>query len=231
MPKVSEKSETLNETARKARIFIVDDHSIVRSGLQRIIDEQPDMEVAGEADNGLSALEGIKSTRPDLALIDISLKGMDGLELIKHARSLYPSLVVLVLSMHDELLYAERAIRAGAVGYMMKEEAAENIVPVLRKILRGESYLSEKMHNHLVKRIAGKAGKAGASPLRHLSDRELEIFNLLGQGRRIQKIAEDLSISVKTVETHCAHLRKKLDRKGSVELMQFAIRWFHTHGT
>lgn len=213
----------------KIRIFLVDDHPLVRSGLATLIVAQPDMSVVGEADDAQNALEGIKKTDPHIALVDISLKGMDGMELIKHAKARFPSLAILVLSMHDESLYAERAIRAGAGGYIMKQEAAEKIIVAIRRILDGQTYLSDKMYSHLVKRMSGNAEPAEASPLSQLSDRELEIFNLMGKGRRIKDIAEDLSISAKTVETHCTHLRKKLNLKGSVELMQFAIRWHHSH--
>lgn len=228
MPLNMESPAAPGKPARKTRVFIVDDHSIVRSGLRRLINEQSDMEVAGEAEDGQQALDGLKSAHPEIVLVDLSLKGMDGLELIKHARSLYPTLAILVLSMHDESLYAERAIRAGARGYMMKQEAAENVVPVLRRILRDETYLSERMYNQIVKKFTGTSHQDGDSPLRHLSDRELEIFHLMGQGRRNKDIARDLGISVKTVETHSTHLRKKLDQKGMFELMQFAIRWFHS---
>ncbi|HKP97286.1 MAG TPA: response regulator transcription factor [Fibrobacteria bacterium] len=216
------------EPGTKARIYLVDDHPLVLSGLANLIREQPDMSVVGEADDAQKAMEGFKATSPDIALVDISLKGMDGLELIKHAKARFPSLAILVLSMHDESLYAERAIRAGAGGYIMKQEAAEKVVVAVRRILDGETYLSDKMYSHLARRMAGGAERGGISPLRQLSDRELEIFNLMGNGRRIKEIAENLGISTKTVETHCAHLRKKLNLKGSVELMQFAIRWHHS---
>ena len=219
------------DPAAKIRIYLVDDHPLVRSGLATLIREQSDMAIIGEADDAQSALESFKSNLPDIALVDISLKGMDGLELIKHAKSRFPALNILVLSMHDENLYAERAIRAGAGGYIMKQEAAEKVIVAIRRILKGETYLSDKMYSQLVRRMAGGASEPDASPLKQLSDRELEIFNLMGKGRRIKEVADDLGISAKTVETHCAHLRKKLDLKGAVELMQFAIRWHHSHQT
>jgi DNA-binding NarL/FixJ family response regulator len=219
------------ESGGKIRIFLVDDHPLVRSGLAKLIEEQADMSVVGEADDAAKALDGFKDLSPDIALVDISLKGMDGLELIKHAKSRFPELGILVISMHDENLYAERAIRAGAGGYVMKQEAAEKVIVAIRRILAGDTYLSDKMYSNLVKRLSGGSEQASVSPLSQMSDRELEIFNLMGNGRRIKNIAEDLSISVKTVETHCAHLRKKLDLVGSVELMQYAIRWHHSNQT
>lgn len=207
------------------RILIVDDHPIVRSGLCKLIEEQRDMLVAGEAESAVQALEGLGEARAHLALIDISLKGMDGLELIKHARARQPDLAVLVVSMHDENLYAERALRAGAGGYIMKQEAADKVILAIRRVLRGETYLSDRMYGLFAKRVAGGAGDSQASALRNLSDRELEIFNLMGKGRRVKDVAEDLGISAKTVATHCAHLSRKLGLRGTVDLMQYAIRW------
>ena len=210
---------------RKARILLVDDHLIVRDGLAQFINCEPDLMVCGQADNARQAFEMIPSLKPDLAIVDISLHGMSGMELIKNIKSLYPQLLVLVLSMHDESLYAERALRAGAKGYITKQKAASDVLEAIRRILDGGIYVSEKMTGQMLQKIAsgGKAG--GDSFTARLSDRELEVFQMIGQGYGTSKIAEELCLSVKTIETHRAHIMEKLNLNSAAELTKHAIHW------
>jgi DNA-binding NarL/FixJ family response regulator len=217
---------TSTEAVRtKHRVFVVDDHPIVRQGLALLIDQEPDLEVCGEAEEVHSALAAITASRPDVLLLDISLPGPDGIELLKAIRSSDPGLPVLVLSMHDESVYAERALRAGANGYIMKQEATENVLVALRRILRREMYVSDRVASTMLRQLAGGPGKAGQAPLARLSDRELEVFRLIGEGRATRQIAEELHLSVKTVESYQAHIKEKLGLQGSRDLVQRAIEW------
>jgi DNA-binding NarL/FixJ family response regulator len=210
---------------RKTRILIVDDHPIVREHLGQLIQQQHDLAKCGEADDLASGIAAVRKLRPDLVIMDISLKGAYGMDLIKDIKEEFPKLPVLVLSMHDELLFAERALRAGAKGYITKQEATHSILEAIRQVLQGKVYLNEKMGDALLGKIAnGKPGMT-SSPVELLSDRELQVFHRISQGVSLRKIAEELHLSIKTVESHCARIKDKLDLKDSSELLQYAIQW------
>jgi DNA-binding NarL/FixJ family response regulator len=213
------------ESPKKHRIFIVDDHPLVREGLANLINEQEDLTVCGEAEDAAQALAGIGMTRPDLALIDISLKTASGLELVKDLGVQFPLVALIVLSMHDELLYAERALRAGARGYVMKRETTKDVLTAIRQVLRGDVYVSERVVNAMARRLGSSRKSAAASPVEQLSDRELEIFRLLGQGLTTSKIATDLHLSLKTVQAYCARAKEKFGVNSLSELLRAAIRW------
>jgi len=210
---------------RRHRVFVVDDHPIVRQGLALLIDQEPDLVVCGAAEEAGSALAAIAESRPDILVIDISLPGRDGIDLLKTIRSVNSSLPILVLSMHDESTYAERALRAGANGYIMKQEATENVLVALRRILRHELYLSERIANQMLRHIVSGGREAEQAPIARLSDRELEVFRLIGAGLGTRQIAEDLRISIKTVESYQAHIKEKLELQSSRDLVQRAIEW------
>jgi DNA-binding NarL/FixJ family response regulator len=210
----------------KARIFLVDDHPLVREWLTNLIHQQPDLVVCGEAEAPPEALEAILRLRPDVAIIDISLKTGSGIELIKSIKSLRPSVAIIVLSMHDESLYAERALRAGARGYVMKRETAKKVIVAIRQVLDGKSYLSEKLKaSFLEKFLDGKILTTGLPSVEQLSDRELEVFQLLGQGLETRQIAQTLNVSMKTVQAFCARIKEKLKLTNATALLREAIRW------
>ncbi len=210
---------------RKSRIFVVDDHPIVRQGLALMINAERDLFVCGEAEEAQTALQAIVECKPDILIIDISLNGPDGLELVKHVRTLLPGLPILILSMHDEATYAERALRAKANGYIMKQEATDKVLVAVRRILNGEIYLSERMANKILQQYMAGTGEVGQSRITELSDRELEVFRLIGDGHSTRRIAEELHLSVKTVETYQAHIKEKLLLRTGRELVQQAIFW------
>jgi DNA-binding NarL/FixJ family response regulator len=210
--------------AAKRKVFVVDDHAIVREGLTLLINREADLAVCGAAEEMHSALRTIEALKPDILIVDISLNGPDGLDLLKAIRSKDPGLPVLILSMHDESIYAERALRAGANGYIMKQEATERVLVALRRILNREIYVSDRVANKMLQQYVGVSGSPRHSPLEELSDRELEVLRLIGEGYSTREIAENLHISVKTVETYQGHLKEKLGLKNSRELFQFAIR-------
>ena len=214
----------------KAKIIVVDDHPIVRQGLVQMISHEPDLEVCAEAEAAADALKAIAATGPDAAIVDLSLKGSSGLELLKDIRVRYPKLPVLVLSVYDESMYAERALRAGARGYMMKEEAAEKVITAIRRILSGQIYLSESMASRFLHVFVDGRPEGGTSPAERLSDRELEVFQLIGQGFGNTDIARQLHLSPKTVETYRGHIKEKLNLSSSTELLQSAIRWAQSLG-
>ncbi len=214
-----------NGSLSKAKVFVVDDHPIVRQGLAQLINRESDLAVCGEAEEAASALQAIAGDKPDLLVIDISLNGPDGLELLKNLRLRYPTLPVLMLSMHDESIYAERALRAGANGYIMKHEAAEKLLSAMRQILNGEIYVSERVANRILHHYISGSPTAKQSPLADLSDRELEVFRLIGEGHSTRTIAEELHLSIKTVESYQAHIKDKLSLKNGRELVQLAIQW------
>lgn len=217
-------------TSRSKRsIILVDDHPIVRQGLAELINHEKDVFVSGTAENLHEALEKIGSLKPDLVVADISLKGgNDGIELLKNIKARYPKILVLMLSMHDESLYAVRALRAGAAGYIMKQEATEKVLTAIHQVLKGEIYLSQPMEKKLMQQLVGGGGVRTGSPIEDLSDRELQIFSLIGQGRSTRQIAEELHLSIKTVETHRAHIKEKLNLKSATELVQHAVQWRET---
>ena len=210
-------------TAKRAAVLLVDDHPIVRQGLAQLISQEPDLAVCGQAEDAASALRTISSLRPDIVILDISLNGPDGLSLLKDIRLSDSTLPVLILSMHDEALYAERALRAGANGYIMKQEATEKVLEAIRRILTGDIYVSDHISKRLLKQIVTSPSEG--SPIEALSDRELTVFRLIGQGRGTREIADDLHVSVKTVESYQAHIKEKLSLKNSRELVQHAFQW------
>jgi DNA-binding NarL/FixJ family response regulator len=218
------------EEGRKARILLVDDHPIVLLGLSHLINQQPDMTVCGEAKTAESALNAIETLKPDLMIVDISLKGTNGLDLIKRAKRLAPELPTLVLSIHDEMFYAERALRVGALGYVMKQELTKKLVVAIRRVLNKEIYLSGAMSTALLSQIIKGRSEKAPSRGEPLSDRELEIFQMIGQGQGTRQIAEKLKLSVKTVESHREHIKEKLRLKNATELLQRAFLWVQRHG-
>lgn len=212
-------------TRQKHKIFIVDDHPIVRKGLSQMINQEIDLAVCGEADSAQNALESLKTSKPDLVIVDISLQGVDGIELIKTIKARYENLPTLVVSMHDESLFAERALRVGARGYIMKQEAIEKMMEAIRKVLRGELYISERVSENIVRKfINGKTEKT-QSLIEVLSDRELEVFQLIGQGYGTRQIANELNVSIKTVESYRANIKEKLKLNNATELIKHAVHW------
>lgn len=210
--------------ARKSRVLIVDDHPIVRRGLADMIGCQPDLAVCGEAADVDEAMQQVEATQPDVAVIDLSLKGGHGIELIEQIKSRHERIRMLVSSMHDEMLFAERALRAGAMGYITKQESAENLLEAIRHVLRGEIYLSSRMTGRLLRNIRG-GGTLDQDPIGGLSNRELEVFEMIGQGMTTQQIAHKLGLSPKTVETHREKIKDKLNLRNSAELSRRAVQW------
>lgn len=209
----------------KKTVFIVDDHPLLRQGLALLINRESDLAVCGEAEDAQAAMFAISRCQPDILIVDISLNGPDGLDLLKSIRNSHPDLPVLMLSMHDEATYAERALRAHANGYIMKQEATEKVLVAVRRILNGEVYLSDWLANKMLQQYIGGASVSLQSRLSALSDRELEVFRSIGDGRSTRQIADELHLSVKTVETYQAHLKEKLALRSGRELIQHAIQW------
>lgn len=209
----------------KYRILIVDDHPIVRHGMKVLIDQERDLMTCGEAGDAEAALEAISTLSPDAAVVDISLSGTDGLELIKRIRAIHPGLPLLAVSMHDENFYAERVLRAGGRGYLMKQEATDKIIYAIHRVLLGEIYVSERMASRMIGQFVSGRNEAIHSPVERLTDRELEVFRMIGRGRSTREISEDLGISIKTVEAYRAHIKEKLHLKTSHQLVQNAIEW------
>ena len=207
------------------RIFIVDDHPMMRQGLVQLIGAEKDLAVCGEAENAESALASVSAVKPDLVLADISLPGKNGLELIKDFQASQPGLPVLVISMHDESLYAGRVLRAGGRGYIMKQEGGKKLMLAIRQVIAGKIYVSEKMSAEILETFSGSRAGADSSPVKKLTDREFEILQLIGQGRGTRAIAEKLHLSVKTVEAHRGNIKAKLTLKSAPELVRFAVRW------
>jgi DNA-binding NarL/FixJ family response regulator len=225
---VARKKPSNKTDDNKTKILIVDDHPIVRQGLTELINQEEDLVVCEQAEDATEAMGFIKKLKPDMAIVDISLKETSGMELIKDIKVQYPNLVILALSMHDESLYAERALRAGARGYVMKAEATEKVVTAIRKILSGQIYVSDKMAAKMVRKLVGGGPDVGVSAIERLSDRELEVFHLIGQGYGTRQIAERLHLSIKTIETYREHIKEKLNLADASELLQYAIQWTHS---
>ena len=212
----------------RARIVIVDDHPIVTEGLTDLISREKDLVVCGQARNVSEALKAIRTLKPDLVTVDISLKETDGLELMKDIKARFPNLPVLALSMHEESLYAERALRAGASGYIMKQEATKKVVGAIRRVLTGRLYLSDKMMEKLVYKLVGGKAEVSHGPSDLLTDRELEVFSLLGRGHGTRQISEQLHLSVKTIETYRSRIKQKLNISSGTELLQHAFQWVNS---
>ena len=216
------------DTPQAQRIVVVDDHPLFRKGLEQLINSSKEgFAVCGEAGNAAEAMAVIRKIKPDMAIVDLSLPGANGIELIKNIRAEFQKMPVLVLSMHDESLYATRALKAGAQGYVMKQEALENIIVAIRQVLSGRPYLSPDMSAKLITNFA--SGSTQPDVTDKLSDRELEILELIGQGRDVGDIAQALHISTKTVETHRAHIKEKLNLKNAREVARFAVQWVTEH--
>jgi DNA-binding NarL/FixJ family response regulator len=214
----------------KKRILLVDDHPLVREWLANLIHQQPDLTVCGETENAPTALSAVATVKPDLVIADINLKNSSGIELIKDLKELHPNIPVLVLSMHDESLYAERVFRAGAHGYVNKHETAQKVVEAIRRVLEGKLYVSEKTAEILASQtIRGRV--VSRASIESLSDRELEVFDKLGQGISTRQIADDFRISVKTVQEYCARIKEKLNLNNATELLREAVRWHDNHPT
>ncbi|HWX23059.1 MAG TPA: response regulator transcription factor [Candidatus Binatia bacterium] len=213
---------------RKRTVFLVDDHPLVREWLANLIHQQPDLTVCGEAESGPQALESIIARKPDIAIVDISLKDSSGIELIKNLKQCCPALAVLVLSMHEESHYAERALRAGAKGYIMKRETTSKVITAIRQVLEGKLWISDGIAAAMAAQFVEGKTLATQSPTQLLSDRELEVFELLGQGRGTRQIAEALHVSVKTVQAYCARIKEKLNLASATELLREAVRWYES---
>lgn len=217
---------------KKSRVFLVDDHTMFREGLRQLIERDPGLAVCGDAADSVEAMHGIRETKPDVVLVDISLSGASGIDLIKSIKAEDENLPVLVVSMHDESLYAERALRAGAMGYVMKHEPAKTMKAAIHKVLGGDMYLSEKMASSVIaKFMRGQPSDRPASPMETLSDRELEVFRLLGQGKGVRQIAEQLEVTIATVHSFRNRIKEKLQLKTSTEVMLHAIQWSRDEAT
>jgi DNA-binding NarL/FixJ family response regulator len=226
---MSREFRNVRDTQKRARIIVVDDHPIVRERLTEIINREPDLVVCGEAEDRSGGLQAIKSQGPDLVIIDLTLKSSDGLEMIKDIHTRWPKLAMLVVSMHDESLYAERVIRAGALGYITKQEATRKILVAIRRVLEGQIYVHEQIATQLLSRLSSHSGPGASGPAELLADRELQVFDLTGRGMNTREVAARLNISAKTVETYRARIREKLKLKDGSELLQMAIAWTHNH--
>ncbi|HBG28417.1 MAG: DNA-binding response regulator [Planctomycetes bacterium GWF2_41_51] len=214
-----------NTPEKKTQILIVDDHPIVRDGLASIINHEQDLNVCGEAEDAFHALKAIEELKPDVVVTDISLKNSDGIELTKSIKAGHPKLFVIVLSIHDESVYAERALLAGAKAYLMKDAVSDNIVQAIRTVLNGEIFVSDKILKKFLHKIAGSNTGTAKTQIDNLSDRELEIFRLIGEGLKASLIAKQLHLSIKTIETYRTRIKEKLDIVNASELLQYSIRW------
>ncbi|HUG89219.1 MAG TPA: response regulator transcription factor [Planctomycetaceae bacterium] len=213
------------------RILIVDDHPLVRDGLRTRLDSEPGWSVCGEADDVASALRLLEETQPDVAVVDLSLKSGNGIDLIKRIVSRNRGVRIVVSSMHDEHIYAERAINAGAMGYVHKHEAADLIVDAIREVLAGRLYASEVVRERLLERVIRRAGNARANPVEQLTDRELQVFERIGRGRSVREISDELKVSPKTIETYRDRIRKKLQLESASRLVHYAVKWVTEHNS
>ena len=217
--------------AAKGRILLVDDHPMTREGLAANIDRQPDLEVCGEASNPAEAISVLAKLAPDLMVTDMTMPGRSGLEFIKDVHAMQPELPILVLSMHDEMLYAERALRAGARGYLMKDAGSAKFLEVIRLVLSGQSYVSPQVSARLVDAMSGRRPRGSTSPIERLSDREFEVFRLLGSGKNTKEVAQALNLSPKTVDVHRGRIKEKLQLKDASSLIHHAVRWVETQAS
>jgi DNA-binding NarL/FixJ family response regulator len=226
------KSNRVSKTSRRGaprvrqQILVVDDHPIVRLGLRRLIDQQKDLAVCGEAESTDAAEVAIRKLGPDLVIIDISLKQGDGIELVKYLRAYHPKLLILVLSMHDETIYAERVLAAGANGYVMKQAAPEEFLAALRRVLAGEIHVSDVVGSTMIRKLAAGGRYVASDPVESLSDRELQILQMIGSGHSTREAAAALSLSMKTIESHRMRIKRKLNLASGSQLLQYAVNWF-----
>jgi DNA-binding NarL/FixJ family response regulator len=211
--------------AGKIKVLLVDDHPLVREALAILINQQSDLEICGEAGSEPDALELVRTVQPSVAIVDITLENGSGLELIRNIKALHPSVKILVLSMHDESLYAERSLRAGARGYIMKREATKKTIEGIRSVLAGQLYVSEKIIAEMNEKFVAGVPAADISPLQQLSNRELEVFELLGLGHNTRQVADHLHVGFKTVQSYCARIKEKLQLANANELLREAVRW------
>jgi DNA-binding NarL/FixJ family response regulator len=214
----------------RKRILLVDDHPFMRAGLGQLIERQPDMMVGGEAGDPASAIAVLAKTPVDLVITDITMPGRGGLELIKDLQASHPSLPIVVVSMHDEVIYAERALRAGARGYVMKEAGGEALLAALRQVFAGQVYVSPKMSARILDNLTARKPRGSSSPIEKLTDREFEVFQLIGQGKSTRDIAQLLNLSTKTVDVHRSHLKEKLELTDVTALVRHAVRWMEAQG-
>jgi DNA-binding NarL/FixJ family response regulator len=219
-----------HEFSRRRQILLVDDHPMTRAGVAQLLSTQQDLEVSWQAGNPTEALKQLASVRPDLVVTDLTMPGRSGVEFIKDLLALHGDLSILVISMHDELVYAERVLRAGARGYIMKEAGGEKLLAAVRQVLAGQVYVSERVSATLLDAMTGRRPRGSTSPIEKLSDREFEIFQLVGQGKSTREIAKQLSLSPKTVDVHRAHIKEKLDLKDATSLVRHAVRWVESQG-
>jgi DNA-binding NarL/FixJ family response regulator len=221
-------AKPVTKAENKAKIFLVDDHPLVRDWLSQLIQREDDLMVCGEAEDTHEAIAKITEAKPDIVIADISLKTTHGLELVKDLQAQFPKLPVLCLSMHDESLYAERVLRAGAMGYITKQESTRKVLAAIRQVLSGQIYVSEKMAARMVHKLVAGRQQEHSSPVERLTDRELEVFQLIGKGQGTRKIAEELHLGIKTVESYRARIKDKLKLEDGTQLLQQAIQWVHS---
>jgi len=222
MPK---KPTTKPAASTKKKVLLVDDHPVFRAGLASLVSLEADLMVCGEADNATQAMSAIERSQPDLILMDMSLPGKSGLELLKDVRAVYPQLPVLIISMHDETVYAERVLRAGGRGYIMKQAGPDKVITAIRKVLAGGVYVSEQTSALILSQMTGTRSRDSTKPVSKLTDREFEVLSLIGQGKEPHDIAKVLHLSIKTVDTHRGHIKEKLGLKNGTELIHYATRW------
>lgn len=216
--------------APRRTVLLVDDHPFMRAGLAQLIERQPDLAVCGEAGDPSEALRAVKTAKPNLILTDLTMPGRSGLEFVKDLLATEPAVSILVVSMHDEAVYAERALRAGARGYIMKEAGGEALLAAIRRVLGGEVYLSPRMSTRILEGLSARKPRGSTSPIEQLTDREFEVFQLIGQGKSTRDVAEQLHLSSKTVDVHRSHIKEKLGLKDSTALIRHAVRWVETQG-
>jgi DNA-binding NarL/FixJ family response regulator len=220
---LKKKQNKTNEN--KTQVLIVDDHPVIRDGLVAIVNHERDMNVCGQADDAYQALKATTELKPDIVVTDISLKNSDGIELTKNIKARYPRLPVVIFSVHDEYLYAERALLAGAKAYLMKDEVSENIIKAIRTVLSGEIYVSDTISKKFLHRIVGHKDGTTKTPIENLTDREFEVFRLIGEGLKASQIANQLHLSIKTIETYRTRIKEKLNLADAAKLLQYSIKW------
>jgi DNA-binding NarL/FixJ family response regulator len=221
----------MHKKGKKTSVYLVDDHPVVRQSLTNLLNQEPQFQVCGEAEDISNALRDIENKKPDIVILDLSLNGGSGFELIKGLKQQLPQIAIIVFSMHDEKLYAERCIRAGASGYVMKRESTKRILKTIEDVLEGRMGVSEQIFDMFAAKFIGGRKIDNQVPLGELSDRELQVFNLLGQGQPTKKIAQNLNVNIKTVQAHCAKIKSKLHLATATELLREATKWFEDSST